>query len=66
LWVPAAGSFLADRAVSPETMREAARIAQEAARPIDDMRGTAVQRRRLVGVLTRRALDAAVAQAKEM
>ncbi len=66
LWVPAVSIFLADRAVSAEVIREAAGIARESARPIDDMRGTAVQRRRLAGVFARRALQAAIDQAKEM
>ncbi len=37
--------------------------AEAAARPIDDVRGTAVQRRRLSKVLTRRAFDQALARA---
>ncbi len=43
---------------------EAAETAREAAKPIDDTRGTAAQRRHLVGVLVRRALEGAVERAK--
>lgn len=41
---------------------EAGEIARAAARPIDDMRGTAAQRRHLSAVLTRRALRNALAR----
>ncbi len=64
LFVPQAGEWLAGREISDETMRQAAEIAREAAQPIDDMRGTAVQRKHLAGVLTRRALEKAVARAR--
>jgi CO/xanthine dehydrogenase FAD-binding subunit len=64
LYVREAGHYLAGRQVSIEAIQEAARIAQKAARPIDDLRGTAVQRRHLSGVLARRALEAALAQAR--
>lgn len=63
LLVEKAGEWLAGRLVSAETIEEAARIAQQAARPIDDMRGTAAQRRHLSYVLSRRALQKAVERA---
>jgi carbon-monoxide dehydrogenase medium subunit len=62
--VPEAGAALAGQLVSPETIAAAAELARAAARPIDDMRGTAAQRRHLAGVLTRRALERAVARAR--
>jgi carbon-monoxide dehydrogenase medium subunit len=65
LWVPEAGEYLAGRQVSPDTLAEAARIAQEAARPITDMRGTILQRKHLSAVLTRRALENAVQRARQ-
>jgi carbon-monoxide dehydrogenase medium subunit len=63
LFVPEAGASLAGRPVSDEAIHEAARLAREAARPITDMRGTVAQRKHLAGVLTRRALHAAVVRA---
>ena len=65
LLVPEAGAALAGRAISDEAIDEAARAAQAAARPIDDMRGTIAQRRHLAAVLTRRALWKAVERARE-
>ncbi len=64
LLVREAGDALAGRPVSAESMGAAAELAKAAARPITDMRGTAEYRRHLCAVLTRRALEAAVAQAK--
>jgi carbon-monoxide dehydrogenase medium subunit len=64
LFVPAAGESLVGRQVSDQAIREAARIAQAATRPIDDMRGTIAQRRHLAEVLTRRALWKAVERAR--
>jgi carbon-monoxide dehydrogenase medium subunit len=65
LLVETAAAALAGQAVSDETIQQAAEAAQAAARPIDDMRGTAPYRRHLVGVLTRRALRGAIQRAKE-
>ncbi len=63
LFVPEAGAAVAGKPVTDETIAAAAAIAQITARPISDMRGTAEHRRHLVGVLTRRALRAAVERA---
>ena len=65
LFVEEAGAALAGREVSEETIQDAAEAAMAASRPITDMRGTAEQRRHLVGVLTRRALRGAVQRARE-
>lgn len=65
LYVAEAGDSLVGRAVSDEAIAEAAEIAQAAARPIDDMRGTAKYRKHLVGVLTRRTLAVAVERARK-
>ena len=64
LYVEAVGIALRGKAPSEESFAAAARLAQEAARPITDVRGTEAQRRHLVGVLTRRALRGAVERAK--
>jgi len=58
-----AGDWLAGQMVTPESIEKAAGLAQAAARPITDMRGTAEFRRHLVGVLTRRTLMAAIERA---
>jgi len=63
LFVAEAGEVLAGKAVTAQSIAEAARIAQSAARPITDMRGTAAQRKHLAAVLTRRALSKAIERA---
>lgn len=60
---PAAEEYLEGRAITPETMAEAGRIAVGEARPISDFRASADYRRDLIAVLTRRALANAYARA---
>ncbi len=63
LYVKEAETALVGRAADDATLREAADEAMAASRPISDMRGTADQRRHLVRVLTRRALEGAIRRA---
>ncbi|MDP6595236.1 MAG: xanthine dehydrogenase family protein subunit M [Candidatus Poribacteria bacterium] len=65
LFADDAGSLLAGKPVSDESIEEACEAAKDIATPISDMRGTAAQRTHLVGVLTRRALNGAVNRIKE-
>ena len=65
LLVSDAGAALAGQAVSAAAIQKASEIAEAAARPISDMRGTAEYRKHLTGVLTRRAINGAVQRAKE-
>jgi CO/xanthine dehydrogenase FAD-binding subunit len=64
LFVRAAGDALAGQPVASESIAAAADLARSAAAPITDMRGTAEYRRHLCGVLTRRALEAAIKKAR--
>lgn len=64
LLVEEAGAFLAGKEITQETIHKAAKIAQAAARPISDLRGTADHRKHLCFVLTRRALEKAIERAK--
>lgn len=64
LHVRGAGAGLEGRAVCRESMARAARLARESASPIDDMRGTVVQRTHLVEVLVGRALRGALERAR--
>ncbi len=64
LLIEAAGASLVGKEPTEEAFAEAARLAQQAARPIGDVRGTQAQRRHLVGVLVKRALRGAVQRAR--
>jgi CO/xanthine dehydrogenase FAD-binding subunit len=66
LFVEEAGTFLAGKEMTEENIREAARIAQAAARPISDLRGTESYRKHLCAVLTRRTLEKAVERARAL
>lgn len=66
LFVQAAGDSLKGKPVSAESIEVAANLAKAAAVPISDMRGTVEYRQHLCAVLTQRALEAAVRQAREV
>jgi CO/xanthine dehydrogenase FAD-binding subunit len=55
--VPAAEALLADQPITAELFTEAALVAENTAKPIDDLRGSARYRKAMVRNLTRRALD---------
>jgi carbon-monoxide dehydrogenase medium subunit len=65
LYVQDAGEWLTGKPVDAEGIRGAAEMAKAAAKPITDMRGTAAYRKHLCAVLTRRALESAIAKARE-
>jgi carbon-monoxide dehydrogenase medium subunit len=64
LYIPEAGAALAGKPVNAASIEEAAKIAQAAAKPITDMRGTAEYRKHLSAVMTRRAIEKAVERAR--
>ncbi|MBI4190208.1 MAG: xanthine dehydrogenase family protein subunit M [Betaproteobacteria bacterium] len=61
---PKAEAYLEGRAITPEAMAEAGRIAVGEAKPISDFRASAEYRQDLIAVLIKRALEGACAQAK--
>jgi len=65
LFVPEAGAMLVDQPVNAESIEAASRLAQGAAKPITDMRGTADQRKHLAYVMTKRALEMAIERASK-
>lgn len=62
---PAAAQALVGARIDEDTLANAAAAASAACAPIDDKRGTAVFRRKLAGVLTRRAARTAALRAAE-
>ncbi|MBI84078.1 MAG: carbon monoxide dehydrogenase [Planctomycetaceae bacterium] len=64
LFAREASESLTGQPVNDETIARAAELAQQAARPIDDMRGTKEFRIHVTGVLTRRVLAAAIGRAR--
>ncbi len=58
--------LLIDNEPTPELFKKAALQASKEAKPISDIRGSKSYRKRLVRVLTRRALDEALKRAKEV
>jgi carbon-monoxide dehydrogenase medium subunit len=65
LYVPEAGAALTGGPLNDALIEKTATTAQAAIKPISDMRGDADYRRHLVGVLVKRAVQTAVARAKE-
>ena len=65
LMVPGAAQALAGQAPGPAAFAKAAEAAEAIASPITYMRGSVVQRKRLIAVLTRRALEGALKRAQE-
>jgi carbon-monoxide dehydrogenase medium subunit len=57
LGVKEAEAYLANTPISPDSIREAARLASEACAPIDDVRGSARYRQQMVKKLSARALN---------
>ena len=64
LYIEAAGAALAGKPVNAANIEAAAKIAQDAAVPITDMRGTAEYRKHLSAVLARRVIEKAVERAR--
>ena len=64
LFAEEAGAFLMGKEITQENIQMAAEIAQAAARPISDLRGTVEHRKQLCAVLARRALEKAIERAK--
>jgi carbon-monoxide dehydrogenase medium subunit len=63
LFVTEAGDALSGKAVNDKSIELAGDIARNAAKPINDMRGTIEYRKHLCSVLTKRALTTAIERA---
>ncbi len=57
---PEAEAYLAGQTLTPDVIEQASELAQQAAKPIDDVRGPAEYRSEMVKVTVRRALRASV------
>ena len=64
MFVPEIGDALAGKTITEKLLRKAAGLARDAAKPIDDIRGTAEFRKHITAVLTERVLRTAIARAK--
>ena len=64
LFVQECSDAMAGQALSDALITEVGRLAEQAAKPISDMRGTVAQRKHLSNVLTRRAMQIAVDRAR--
>jgi CO/xanthine dehydrogenase FAD-binding subunit len=64
LLVKEAGDALAGKPISAGSIDAAAKLAQAAAKPITDMRGTIEQRKHLSYVMSKRAIEKAIERAK--
>jgi carbon-monoxide dehydrogenase medium subunit len=64
LYIRTASEWLPGNPVTDETIRIAAEMAKDAAKPITDMRGTEEYRKHICAVLARRALESAVRMAR--
>jgi CO/xanthine dehydrogenase FAD-binding subunit len=64
LFIKEAGDSLVGKPVNAANIEAAAKIAQAAATPITDMRGTAEYRKHLSAVMARRAIEKAVTRAR--
>mgnify|MGYP001181320195 CR=1 FL=1 len=60
-----AAQMLVGNTPTENIIQMAASLAQESISPITDVRGTAVQRKHLIGVLTKRSLNLAVSRVKQ-
>ena len=58
---PGVEQYLLGKQLTEDVVAEAAQLAMEAARPIDDLRGSAAYRRYMIGVIARRSLDSLAA-----